>query len=65
MTALGFVDNANVVAYGKGTKENLRTLEAFHKECEKWAAKTAEFTSTKYELIHLARSPNRSATIKQ
>lgn len=65
MIALGFVDNASVLAYGKSTKENLRTLEAVHKECEKWEAETAEFTPTKYELIHLARNPKRSATIKQ
>lgn len=38
-SALGFVDDVNVLAYGKSTEENYRTLETIHKKCEKWASR--------------------------
>lgn len=36
-SSLGFVDDVNIVAYGKGTEENCTTLEITHKKYEKWA----------------------------
>lgn len=59
-SALGFVDDFNVLAYGKSTEENCRALEAVHKKCERWASRhRAVFAPTKYELIHLSRSTKK------
>lgn len=49
-SSLGFVDDVNIVAYGKGTEENCTTLEITHKKCEKWASRHgAVFAPHKYE----------------
>ena len=59
-SALGFVDNINVLAYGKSTEENCKTLEVIHKKCEKWASRHGSvFAPKKYELIHLSRNPKK------
>ena len=65
-SSLGFVDDINILAYGKNTEENYTTLEIIHKKCEKWADRHgAVFAPHKYELIHLSRSSqfNMSATV--
>ena len=59
-SAIGFVDDANILAYGKSTEENCKTLESIHRQCEKWASRHGSlFAPTKYELIHLSRNPKR------
>ena len=59
-SAIGFVDDANILAYGKSTDENCKTLEAIHRQCETWASRHGSvFAPTKYELIHLSRNPKR------
>ena len=59
-SALGFVDDINVLAYGKSTEENCKTLEEIHKKCEKWAIRYGSvFAPKKYELIHLSRNPKK------
>lgn len=59
-SGLGFVDDVNVLAYGRSTEENCLTLEKVHKACEKWARRHGSvFAPAKYELIHLSRSPKR------
>lgn len=59
---LNDVDDVNILAYSTSTKENCKTLERLHTECERWARKHgAIFAPKKYELIHLARSPKRFA----
>ena len=67
-SALGFVDDVNVLAYGKSTEENCRILERIHRKCELWAARHGSvFAPDKYELIHLSRNPKKfdmSATIQ-
>ena len=67
-SALGFVDDVNVLAYGKSTEENCRTLERIHRKCELWATRHGSvFAPDKYELIHLSRNPkkfNMTATIQ-
>ena len=65
-SSLGFVDNVNIFAYRKSTKENCTMLEIIYKNCEKWANwHGAVFAPHKYELIHLSRSSqfNMSATV--
>ena len=59
-SAIGFVDDANILAYGKSTEENCKTLKAIHRQCETWASRHGSvFAPTKYELIHLSRNPKR------
>ena len=59
-SAIGFVDDANILPYGKITEENCKTLESIHRQCEKWASRHGSlFAPTKYELIHLSRNPKR------
>ena len=67
-SSLGFADDVNVLAYGKSTEENCRTLERIHKECERWSLRHGSvFAPSKYELIHLSRNPKKfdmTATIR-
>ena len=67
-SAIGFVDDINVLAYGKSTEENCKTLEEIHKKCERWAIRHGSvFAPKKYELIHLSRNPkkfNMTAVVK-
>lgn len=59
-SALGFVNDANILAYGKSTKENCWTLEMIHKKYKKLATKHGVvFDLAKYELIHLSQNPKR------
>ena len=57
---MGFVDDVNILAYGKSTEENCKTLEKIHNDCERWAARHGSvFAPHKYELIHLAKNPKK------
>ena len=59
-SSLGFVDDVNILAYGKSTEGNCRTLENMHEKCMKWASRHGSvFAPTKYELIHLSRRPKK------
>ena len=66
-SAIGFVDDINILAWGRSTKHNCRALTQVHNQCFEWARKHgATFAPTKYELIHLTRYPrkfNLGATI--
>lgn len=56
----GFVDDVHLMAYGNSTEANCKTLERAHTLCLKWAQKHgASFAPTKYELMHLTRSPKK------
>ncbi|KYG40593.1 hypothetical protein M433DRAFT_534129 [Acidomyces richmondensis BFW] len=37
-TALGFVDNTNILTFGKTTEENCQRLEVAHTKCLRWVA---------------------------
>jgi hypothetical protein len=59
-TALGFVDDTNILTFRKTTEENCRRLEAAHAKCLRWAAQHgAAFAPQKYQLIHFTRSRKR------
>ena len=59
-STLGFVDDINVLVYGKGTEENCKTLEVIHKKCKKWASQHGSvFAPKKYEFIYLSRNPKK------
>lgn len=66
-TSLGFVDDVNILTYGRTTEQNCRHLETAHIACADWAKKHgAAFAPQKYELIHFTRSPrkfNMAATV--
>jgi reverse transcriptase-like protein len=57
---LGFVDDVNLIAWGKTTRGNCNNLERVHERCLEWADRHgAQFAPDKYELMHLTRSPRR------
>lgn len=59
-SALSFIDDVNILAYGTSTEENLKTLERVHTQCEAWACRHGStFTPKKYELTHLAQNSGR------
>jgi hypothetical protein len=58
LSAIGFVDDVNILTYGDSTEENCRKLERVHVQCADWARKHgAAFALGKYELLHLTRLP--------
>ena len=60
ISGLGFVDDVNILTYGKTTEGNCRVLERTHQECEVWASRHgATFALSKYELMHLTHSPKQ------
>ena len=54
---LGFVDDVNLIAWGKTTRGNCNNLERIHERCLERHG--AQFAPDKYELMHLTRSPRR------
>ena len=59
-SAVGFVDDVNVLVYGPSTAENCRKLKEVHRRCMRWAATHgAKFAPDKYEVIHFFRTPRR------
>ena len=57
MTAMGFVDDTDILTYGRTTAENCRRLERAHEKCIQWAKRHgAAFAPQKYQLIHFTRS---------
>lgn len=67
-SAVGFVDDTNILTFGRSTEENCRTLEGANEICIQWA-KThgATFAPEKYQLIHFTprlKKFNLQATIR-
>ena len=59
-SAFGFVDDINILAWGKSTELNCSTLTRVHSQCIDWAKRHGSaFSPSKYELIHLTRHPKR------
>ena len=60
ISGLGFMDDVNILTYGKTMEGNCWVLEHTHQECEVWASRHgATFALSKYELMHLTRSPKQ------
>jgi len=56
----GFVDDVQLLAYGKSTERNCEVLSKAHEICPKWArTHGASFAPQKYELLHLFRRPKK------
>jgi exonuclease III len=59
-SAIGFMDDVNILTFGKTTEGNCRTLQHTHDACETWARRHgSKFNPQKYELIHFTRKPKR------
>src|SRR5438874_6104840 len=57
LSAVGFADDVNMLAYSRSTESNCRILEAGHSRCLDWAKRHGmRFAPTKYELLHFTRS---------
>jgi hypothetical protein len=67
-TTIGFVDDTNILAYGKSTAATCKALEEAHSRCLLWAKKFGiKFALSKYELIHFTRRRHAfdlSATVR-
>ena len=66
-SAMGFVDDSNILTYSMSTEDNCRQLEKAHQKCKEWARRHgAEFAPQKYQLIHFTRSRkhNLKATVQ-
>ena len=56
VTASGFVDDVNILAYSRSTASNCRKIEQVHQKCLAWAQRFGlKFAPQKYELIHFTR----------
>ena len=59
-SAIGFVDDINILTWGESTEWNCSLLNRIHNKCIDWANRHgATFAPKKYELIHLTRHPKR------
>lgn len=57
VTAMGFVDDTNILTFGETTEANCKRLEEAHEKCMQWADRHgAAFAPQKYQLIHFTRS---------
>ncbi|KAI0995163.1 hypothetical protein K3495_g13017 [Podosphaera aphanis] len=67
LTAVGFVDDTNILTWSNSTEENCRNLERQHEKCEIWAKRHGvKFAPEKYQLIHFSRARkkhNLAATV--
>ena len=59
-SAVGFVDDVNILTYGRTTEANCKTLTEAQQTAEQWArTHGAAFAPAKYELMHLTRRPRK------
>jgi Reverse transcriptase (RNA-dependent DNA polymerase)/Endonuclease-reverse transcriptase len=55
---IGFMDDANLLAWGHSTEINCANLALLHERCLKWAQRFGvKFEPSKYELMHFTRQP--------
>ena len=56
VSALGFADDTNLLAFGHSLKSNLLKLKNTHHKCLSWAARHGiVFSPEKYEILHFSR----------
>jgi hypothetical protein len=61
--AVGYIDDASILAVGPTTQHNCKTLKAIHQKAEQWALQHgSQFAPAKYELVHFTRDPKANAT---
>ena len=68
MTAIGFVDDTNILTFSRSTEANFRFLERANEKRVAWArTHGATFAPEKYQLMHFTRRPkkfNMQATVR-
>ena len=75
LSAVGFSDDVNMLAYSRSTESNCQILEAGHSRCLDWAKRHGmKFALNKYKLIHFTTKSRQfnlqaciqlSSTVKQ
>lgn len=61
--AVGYIDDASILAVGPSAPHNCKTLKKIHRKAEDWARKHgSEFAPAKYELVHFTRDPRANST---
>ena len=61
--AVGYIDDASILAVGPTAQRNCKTLKAIHQKAEKWALQHgSQFAPAKYELVHFTRDPKMNTT---
>ena len=61
--AVGYIDDASILAVGQSAHRNCKTLKAIHRTAEKWAMQHgSQFAPMKYELVHFTRDPTANST---
>jgi hypothetical protein len=58
-SAIGYIDDVNIMATSETAEENCRKLETVYTRCQSWERKHAsKFNPTKYNLIHIPKKWN-------
>lgn len=56
--AVGYIDDASILAVGPTAPHNCKMLKRVHRKAEDWAAKhDSQFAPPKYGLVHFTRDP--------
>ena len=65
VSALGFADDTNLLAFGHSLKSNLLKLKNTHHKCLSWAARHGiVFSPEKYEILHFSRRRSDNLQLK-
>ena len=65
VSALGFADDTNLLAFGHSLKSNLLKLKNTHLKCLSWAARHGMvFSPEKYEILHFSRRRSDNLQLK-
>ena len=65
VSALGFADDTNLLAFGHSLKSNLLKLKNTHLKCLSWAARHGiVFSPEKYEILHFSRRRSDNLQLK-
>ena len=65
VSALGFADDTNLLAFGHSLRSNLLTLKNTHLKCLSWAARHGMvFSPEKYEILHFSRRRSDNLQLK-
>ncbi|RDL32701.1 uncharacterized protein BP5553_09157 [Venustampulla echinocandica] len=61
--AVGYIDDASILAVGATAQHNCKTLKGIHRKAEEWALRHgSQFAPAKYELVHFTRDPKANST---
>ena len=58
-TAIGFVDDTNILIFSRSTEANCRVLERANENCMAWARTHGATFAPEYQLMHFTRRPKK------